>query len=181
MKFQIYLAALVLVLLFSSCNNHQEQKNKPKVLDESTVYYLIRHAEKDRTDSTNSNPNLNSFGVHRAQEWARYFDSIPLNQIYTTNFYRTQQTIYFIAEKKKIKAQTYDPNSLINEAFLDSTKGLRVLICGHSNTTPALVNQLTKNKVYSDMDDSDNSSLFVVTIENGVPKVTVRTVTLPLD
>ena len=34
--------------------------------EETTVYYLIRHAEKDRTDNTNINPNLN-----------KVFDVIP--------------------------------------------------------------------------------------------------------
>ncbi|MDP5093772.1 MAG: phosphoglycerate mutase, partial [Polaribacter sp.] len=33
---------------------------------QTTTYYLIRHAEKDRTDATNQNPNLNEDGLKRA-------------------------------------------------------------------------------------------------------------------
>ena len=45
---------------------------------ETTTYYLIRHAEKDRTDKTNRNPNLNSNGLERAKKWAEHFKNIDL-------------------------------------------------------------------------------------------------------
>ena len=48
--------------LISSCTN-----------EETTTYYLIRHAEKDRTDATNPNPSLTITGEQRAQNWAEYF------------------------------------------------------------------------------------------------------------
>ena len=46
--------------------------------DKTTTYYLIRHAEKDRTNNTNINPNLNSDGLLRAEKWAKHFEYIEL-------------------------------------------------------------------------------------------------------
>jgi broad specificity phosphatase PhoE len=67
--------------LFSACNS-----------DESTTYYLIRHAEKDRTDKTNRNPNLNEKGIKRSDKWATYFKKIDLDAVYSTIYNRTMQT-----------------------------------------------------------------------------------------
>jgi len=60
--------------------------------NDKTTYYLIRHAEKDRTDKTNKNPNLNEKGLERAKKWATYFKEIQLDAVYSTNYNRTQQT-----------------------------------------------------------------------------------------
>ena len=60
--------------------------------DETTTYYLIRHAEKDRTDNTNRNPHLNPEGEKRAQNWSTYFKDIKLDAVYSTNYNRTIQT-----------------------------------------------------------------------------------------
>ena len=46
-----------------------------------------------------------------------------------------------------------------------------MLIAGHSNTTPQLVNQLIGEDRFEDMDDSDNSTLFKVTIDGPDKKV----------
>ena len=50
----------------------------------TTTYYLIRHAEKDRTDASNKNPNLNDKGIERAKKWAKHFKSINLDAVYST-------------------------------------------------------------------------------------------------
>ena len=50
--------------------------------DETTTYYLIRHAEKVRIDNTNRNPNLNKNGQERAKKWANRFKNVPFDAIY---------------------------------------------------------------------------------------------------
>lgn len=67
----------------------------------------------------------------------------------------------------------------MDDEFLWYTKGNRVLIVGHSNTTPMLVNQLLGEERFPDMDDSDNSSLYVVTFQGDEKHVEVRKVDLP--
>ncbi|MCT4698714.1 SixA phosphatase family protein [Tenacibaculum haliotis] len=148
---------LVLVLVFSSlisCN--QEETN--------TTYYLIRHAEKDRTDKANRNPDLNNTGQERAKKWANYFKDIKLDAVYSTNYNRTMQTAKPTAESKKIEIKKYDPRNMYDTIFQKETKGKTVLIVGHSNTTPQFVNKILKEKKYEDINDNDNASLFIVSI-----------------
>lgn len=80
---------LFIFIVFNSCTS-----------DETTTYYLIRHAEKDRTDTSNKNPNLNLEGLERAKKWASYFKNIELDAVYSTNYNRTQQTATPTAEGK---------------------------------------------------------------------------------
>lgn len=57
-----------------------------------STFYFIRHAEKDRTDPENPDPELNQNGLDRAIRWAEVFDPIPLDMVYSTNYERTQMT-----------------------------------------------------------------------------------------
>ena len=134
--------------------------------NETTTYYLIRHAEKDRTDNANRNPNLNKDGLERAKKWALYFESIDLDAVYSTNYNRTQQTATPTAVSKKLDIQSYKPYKMFDTVFQQNTLGKKVLIVGHSNTTPVFVNKILGEKKYENMNDYDNASLFIVTISN---------------
>ena len=131
---------------------------------QTTTYYLIRHAEKDRTDATNQNPNLNKDGLKRAEKWAMYFKNIPLDGVYSTNYNRTQQTAKPTAADKNLTILPYNPKELYSSDFQKETFGKSILIVGHSNTTPAFVNIILGEKKYEDMSDDDNGSLYIVTI-----------------
>ena len=135
--------------------------------DNTTTYYLIRHAEKDRTDKTNRNPELNSKGLERAKKWAEYFKSIDLDAVYSTNYKRTIQTATPTAESKKIEIINYNPRKMYDSIFQINTKGKTVLVVGHSNTTPVFTNKILGEKKYENMDDNDNASLYIVTISKG--------------
>ena len=67
------------------------------------------------------------------------------------------------AKSKELEIQLYDPRALYDEEFREATVGKTVLVVGHSNTTPAFVNAILGEDRYEDMDDMDNSSLYVVT------------------
>ncbi|QNM86431.1 histidine phosphatase family protein [Polaribacter pectinis] len=131
---------------------------------ETTTYYLIRHSEKDRSDKTNSNPDLNEDGQKRAANWADYFEDIDLDAVYSTNYNRTMQTATPTAESKALEILNYDPRNMFDAEFEKATKGKTVLVVGHSNTTPAFVNKILGEKKHEDLDDNDNASLFIVTI-----------------
>ena len=139
--------------LFSACNS-----------DESTTYYLIRHAEKDRTDETNKNPNLNEKGLERSEKWASYFKNIDLDAVYSTSYNRTIQTAKPISDSKKLEVKKYDPSKMYDAIFQTATKGKTVLVVGHSNTTPAFVNKILGENKYEDINDNDNARLYIVTI-----------------
>ena len=40
----------------------------------------------------------------------------------------------------------------------------KVLIIGHSNTTPNFVNQIINQKIYADIEDTNFGNLYIVTI-----------------
>lgn len=131
---------------------------------ETTTYYLIRHAEKDRTDEMNGNPSLNFEGEQRAQKWSDYFADKQIDAVYSTKYFRTVETATPTAMTKKLKIQYYDPRNMYDSVFKAETIGKSVLVVGHSNTTPMFANKILGDKIYDNMDDRDNSSLYIVTI-----------------
>lgn len=171
-----FVILLTLLPLFTFCGQQKEKEETPKAQqsisgDYHATYYLIRHAEKVRTDPKDPDPALNIDGMMRAKRWATYFEPIKLDEIYITKYVRTKQTISLIAQQKQISPKRYDPNTIYSEEFLKETNGKTVLIAGHSNTTPQLVNQLLGEEKFKEMDDSDNSTLFKVTIDGPDKKV----------
>ena len=129
-----------------------------------SVYYFIRHAEKDRSDPTNKNPSLTIQGLERANKWAIFFKDKNIAAVYSTNYIRTQQTALPIAKEQNIEIINYTTKELISEKFIANNKGKNIVIVGHSNTTPELVNILLGEKKYEDIADSENNNLFVVTL-----------------
>jgi broad specificity phosphatase PhoE len=146
-------------------------KKDTKIVEDPVVstYYFIRHAEKDRTDPDNPDPELNQDGLDRAIRWAEVFDPIEIDVIYSTNYERTSMTAAPTSVKKNIDVKYYDPNTVDIEQFKAENEGLNVLVVGHSNTTPAFVNKVIGVEKYNAMDDDDNSSLFIVRIIDGIP------------
>lgn len=162
MKLQHLLFLLALVTIQPI--NAQEEVAVDTTAQTTTVYYFMRHAEKDRSDSANKNPDLTAMGQLRAKNWAKVFSKVPLDAVYSTSYNRTEQTAAPVARSKALELQTYDPRDLYSAAFQAATKGKTVLVVGHSNTTPAFVNTILKDDRYPNMDDNNNGALYIVTI-----------------
>ena len=133
--------------------------------ENTSVYYFIRHAEKDRSDSTNKNPSLTIQGLERANKWALFFKDKNIAAVYSTNYKRTQQTALSIAKEQNLEIISYTTKELISEKFIANNKGKNIVIVGHSNTTPELVNSLLGEKKYEDIADSENNNVFIVTLK----------------
>ncbi len=161
---------LLLILSFTlGISGCKDDPQPPLEITEDTIstYYFIRHAEKDRSDPQNVDPELNQDGLGRAIRWAEVFDPVDLDAIYITDFERTAMTAAPTSIKKEITPQYYDPKVMIINEFKRQNLGKNVLVVGHSNTTPEFVNQMLGEEKYPQMDDYDNSSLFIVRIING--------------
>jgi broad specificity phosphatase PhoE len=161
---------LLLTLLCVGFANCSGDKDKDKEINKEPIistFYLIRHAEKDKSDSTNVDPELTQQGLNRAIKWAEVFEDVPLNAIYSTNYERTQMTAAPTAVKKNLDVQIYDPKTLDVDAFMMDNEGFNVLIVGHSNTIPTFTNKLLNIEKYNDLNEDDNSSLFIVRIIDG--------------
>ena len=152
---------LLLFILTTSCKS----QNKIVKLDKYTsIFYLIRHAEKDRSDKTNRNPNLIEKGKQRAENWAKHFKDLKFDAIYSTNYNRTKQTALPTAKANGLETQFYNLSKFNIKALKEKHKGQRVLIVGHSNTTPMVANSILGEKKYQQIDDNNNANLYIVTI-----------------
>src|SRR5690606_34823630 len=97
------LIALAMIIVGSiSCK--KDTKNVEPIV---STFYFIRHAEKDRTDPENPDPELNQDGLNRAIRWAEIFDPIPMDVIYSTNYERTSMTAAPTSVKKNIDIKYY--------------------------------------------------------------------------
>ena len=129
-----------------------------------TNFYLIRHAEKVRSDKTDSNPDLNEKGLLRAHNWKNYFSNKNISKIYSTNYKRTLNTIKPLALENGLEALIYSASDIEYNDFIKSNIGETILIVGHSNTIPGFVNKLINNDYYSQIEDRNNSNLYIVSI-----------------
>jgi len=153
---------LALLTLVAACKESGKINLAEK--ENTSVYYFIRHAEKDRSDSTNKNPSLTIQGLERANKWALFFKDKNIAAVYSTNYKRTQQTALPIAKEQNLEIIGYTAKELISEKFIADNKGKNIVIVGHSNTTPELVNRLLGEKKYEDIADSENNNVFIVTL-----------------
>ncbi|MGY8968601.1 MAG: SixA phosphatase family protein [Flavobacteriales bacterium] len=145
---------VLLVILFCSLSSFAQ---------EVSTYYLVRHAEKDRSDKTNSNPELTDLGHQRALRWSSVFENVTFDAVYSTNYLRTIATAKPTASAKGLEIQFYNPRELYSKDFQQETLGKTVLVVGHSNTTPQFVNAILGIDRYADIQDNNNANLYIVT------------------
>ena len=131
---------------------------------ECSSFYLIRHAEKLRIDKTERNPKLNENGILRAEKWKQILKNINLDKIYSTNYNRTIETAKPTSNSQNIHIEIYSPSNIDYRNFKEINKGKKVLIVGHSNTIPNFVNGLIEKDFYDQIDDLNNSNLYLVNI-----------------
>lgn len=150
---------IVLIILVALCSlNFYGQEN------ETTTYYFLRHAEKNRADKTNKNPALTKEGHARAKNWSTVFKNVSFDLIYSTKYHRTIQTAQPTANLKELEILHYTPRDPYNADFKLKTKGKTVLVVGHSNTTPNFVNDILGMVKYPQINDSNNANLYILTI-----------------
>jgi broad specificity phosphatase PhoE len=126
-----------------------------------TTLYFIRHAEK--VDNS-QNPDLAEAGKIRAERWRTIFGDIALSAVYSTDLKRTLQTAVPVSLSKKLAAILYNPKSLDLDLFLKDNRGQTVLIVGHSNSTPELINKIIKEKKYENIPETVFGNLYIITI-----------------
>ena len=132
--------------------------------NDCSTFYLIRHAEKERINKSERDPKLNEKGIIRALNWKDYFIDKDISKIYSTNYKRTLETVKPIEKAIGLTAILYSPSNIDYKNFILSNKGEKVLVVGHSNTIPGFVNELINDQVYSQIDDLNNSNLYIVNL-----------------
>ncbi|WP_010518050.1 SixA phosphatase family protein [Croceivirga radicis] len=160
---------LLCFLTFLSCK--EDKKQEPPKDPVITTFYLIRHAEKDRSNPEDKDPELNQDGLGRAMLWANMFDTLDLDAVYSTDYTRTKMTAAPTSVKHNIDIKIFDPKEIDVKQLLLDNYGASVLMVGHSNTTPALANKLIGEEKYQSMDDNDNSSVYIIKLADSIGNV----------
>ena len=129
-----------------------------------TTIILLRHAEKDTIGG--NDPILSAAGKTRAEKLITVFKAVKVDEMYSTPYVRTMETLKPWAQQAKLEIKSYDARNLKGFAEqLKLMKGKTVVIAGHSNTTPMLVNLLLGAEKYKALDDSVYSKIWVLTIK----------------
>lgn len=168
-----FFALTLLCVLTASCQDQQSKTNTTDGFAVTTAtYFLIRHAEKQG----GSDPELTEAGKERAAFWADYLSSEDVDLVYSTDTKRTMATASPIAQANNLTVQTYKPNSLFDTGFAKATEGKTVVIVGHSNTAPFLVNDMLGEDRYEEIDESQYGTIYKVVVKNGKTSASMKTI-----
>lgn len=140
----------------------------------TTIVLLVRHGERDDTASCTppaSNPPLNTAGQTRAGTLTHVSEDTGLQAIYASEFCRTQQTVQPIANQLGLAVNVVNQhaadgspnvNALVTQVN-SSNVGQKILIAGHSDTVPLIIERLGGGMVDA-IGGTEFDNLYVVTI-----------------
>jgi len=157
------LATLALLFaLFTNCDSSRQTLKQQLADKELTTFYLVRHAEKDYGD----NPNLTKEGLARAERLKEMLKNIDLAAVYSTNTKRTLQTARPTADDHGLEIIQYNasPMEELSGKLRRQYKGRKVLIVGHSNTTPKMTNYLIQEQRFPRFSELDYTNFFIVNL-----------------
>jgi broad specificity phosphatase PhoE len=143
-------------------------------LPESPVtVVLVRHAEKAAEPA--DDPPLTEAGRQRAALLARMASASGAQAVYATQFLRTQQTVEPLAAQLGIPVQRRDASDtggLVAQIFAEN-RGQVVVVAGHSDTVPMLVEKLS-GKPVPPIAETEYDNLYVVTSTSAGSGSTLR-------
>lgn len=129
-----------------------------------TTFILVRHAEKDLTQSTND-PDLSTEGKIRADRLVEMLKKTDVQAIYSTPYKRTQQTVGPLAAGKSLPVKSYQANKMDEiDSILKEYAGGTIVMAGHSNTVPQVINYLLGEEKYKVMEDGDYGNIILVSV-----------------
>ncbi len=133
---------------------------------------LLRHAEKDISEGADTaNPELSAAGNLRAQKLVEIINKYQPDAIYSSNYIRTRATVRPLARKRRMMTQIYDSRNLNQmRDLIVSGKIKRIVVVGHSNTTPALANMLIKQDKYKNLAESEYDKIWIIKIKRNKTK-----------
>lgn len=129
----------------------------PAAASEPTTY-VVRHFD---TPKGEKDPDLLPHGVARAEALARWFRGKRLCAILVTQYQRTRQTAAPTAAGLSIAIQSYDAADTAGVVARAKASACPVLIVGHSNTVPDIVEKLGGTRP-ADLKHEDFGDLWTV-------------------
>ena len=142
-------------------------------LGETTSVIVLRHAEKAL--SVDEDPVLSEAGQQRALRLATMLGSQKIDAIYVSDTRRSQLTAAPLAARLGVPV-TIRSGKDIDGLLADIGErhvGGRVVVVGHSNTVPAIIDKLTRGATEISLADEEYDALFVVTVTRFGPPAVV--------
>ena len=172
------------ILLFASCTNREYREGmtitklsvdgtvftadgseialRPEGFENATTILLVRHAE---ALSDENNPGLTDEGIARSERLAQMVFPLDIQEVFMTDLRRTIFTARPLAMVNNIPVSTYNQEQYdrVAEKIFGKRAGQNVMIFGHSNTTPELVNYLTGSTNLENIPHDEYDNIYVIT------------------
>jgi 2,3-bisphosphoglycerate-dependent phosphoglycerate mutase len=162
---------VLLLLCLLTVINVQAQVQKKQTNTNTNVsaaapktFILLRHAEREQ--SLSADPELSERGQQQAEALAQLLKEQHVSAVYATPYRRTINTAAPLVAQKELNTQFYEPikaAELLEQLKTNDEKGAVILV-GHSNTIPSMVNALMGNKAVSPIAEDDYGTVFIVTL-----------------
>ena len=168
MKKTFIAAVLPLALAAASCSHRASTP---------TVVFVVRHAEK--AVGGGDDPPLTEAGLRRAQALVQVVEDAHIGAIYSSQFTRNRETSKPLSDKTgvpvtEVPVNLYQPGDygqMLAKEILSKHAGECVVVVGHQNTVPGVIQGLSGQTVPG-LRDTEYGSLFIIIIPaDGGPRL----------
>jgi broad specificity phosphatase PhoE len=128
----------------------------------TTTAFIVRHAEKAAGDG---DPPLSLEGSVRAKALAHVVEDANVAAAYCTQYQRTRSTVQPLAQQANISITEINADQvamLVHDVLINHA-GQTVVIAGHSDTVPQIVNELGGGSV-PPISGNEYDNLYVVIV-----------------
>jgi broad specificity phosphatase PhoE len=144
------IAALCLVAVAACATASADEPVRPN-------YYVVRHLQK----ATGDDPGLTAEGQRNAARLADLLADDPPSSIYVSSTRRARETAAVLAGRLGLTPKIYDPRDTPALIAAVTAETGTVLIVGHSNTVPEIVERLGGTRP-ADLSESDYGDVWRV-------------------
>lgn len=137
---------------------------RPKGFEESSTVILVRHAEAEQVDGE-TNPTLTKAGFDRAAQLGELLEPIGIDAYAMSDLKRTIFTARPLAEATdnySPKIYNVDKIERLTPWILEENLGKNLVVFGHSNTTPMVINNITGKGTATDIPHDEYDNLYIV-------------------
>lgn len=135
---------------------------------QTTEIWIVRHAEKEKSDPQEKNPDLSEEGKVRAGDLARYLKKENIDVAFSTAYKRTHQTLDSLVIPKVINYN--DIKSLV-DTIKTSYLGKKIMIAGHSNTVLEIIEAFGGKRPREELTDDDYDFIFRLNVTGDKARV----------
>ncbi|WP_421945665.1 phosphoglycerate mutase family protein [Pedobacter sp.] len=135
---------------------------------QTTEVWVVRHAEKDKSNPQEKNPDLSNEGTRRAGDLAKFLSKVKFDAAYTTPYKRTRQTLDSLIIPKVIE---YNDIKALVDSVKTNYAGKKIIIAGHSNTVLEIIEAFGGKRPREELTDDDYDFIFRLNVKGDKAKV----------